>query len=192
MNEGISIDDSFSRDYECQVLTELPAIARNHYYFPDVGNDGGKDGLMVKIISDECKSWTGTFASGTNTTKGANSGIYSHPDPNTVCVVSSGSAFFVDVCNPMRYQESRVFPVTSVVSVPESELLVLSSQTKLYAYGKLGLVWESKRLAWDELRITDVVGNTINGSVWDIQTEEYIPFHIDLESGEHTGGISMI
>ncbi len=190
MDGNMSLDSSFSRNYECNILTELPAITGDHYYYPSGSKTGGKDGLMIKFTSSDGSSWIGTFSWGTRTTKGVKTGIFTYPDPNKVCVVACGIAFVVDVSDPRKFKEINVFPVTSVVSIPARGILVLSSQTKLYAYGASGLVWETKRLAWDELKITDVGDDELKGMVWDIQSEEYIPFHVDLESGHHIGGIA--
>lgn len=188
----ITLDDSFSRSFECEVLSELPASIGDHYYFPSGSRAAGKDGLIVKFMPNSGESWIGTFAWGTPTTKGVSTGIFTSPSPEKVCVVSCGNAVIVEVGNPGNFEEVSAFPVMAVVPVPAREILIFSSQTKLYAYGTSGLVWESNRLAWDEIKITCVDGDILKGTVWDLQSEEDVPFQVNLETGHHYGGIAVI
>lgn len=188
----IELENSFARSYEYEVLSELPAVTGDHYYFPAGSKVAGKDGMIVKFISSNGGSWVGTFAWGTPTTKGVGTGIFTLPNPDKVCVVSCGNAVIVEVDRPTNYEELSLFPVMAVVSVPVKGLLIFSSQTRLYAYGVSGLVWESDRLAWDEIKITGVDNDVLSGTVWDLQSEEYVPFQLNLETGKHSGGIALI
>jgi hypothetical protein len=59
----------------------------------------------------------------------------------------------------------------------------------MIALGTSGVVWETKRLTWSEMKILTVTSDFIDGETWDIRSEENITFRVDLATGEHTGGI---
>ena len=83
----MKVDLSFQSNYSIEALEELGAGVK--YYYP-----GGKDGLIVEIVSLEGSSWVGVFAFGEISPKGI-SGIYSMPDPDKFCVVSRGAGYIV-------------------------------------------------------------------------------------------------
>ena len=100
----MKVDLDFQCKYSIEALEELGAEER--YYYPGATTKGGKDGLIVEVISLEGKRWIGVFAFGEISPKGI-SGIYSMPDPDKFCVVSRGAGYIVSSSDPEDWQEVK-------------------------------------------------------------------------------------
>jgi hypothetical protein len=130
-------------------------------YFPRPTNRPEHNGLWVKVIPGAGQPWIGVFAF-LFEAPDAFSQIISAPDPGRVCVIAGTAGYIVKVDEPAIWEEI-VIPVLGVQPVAKRELLVFWDFTGLAAYGKNGLVWRSKRLCWDELKIRKMTDDTIEG-----------------------------
>ena len=183
----IKLEESFIHDFHCEQLEELPGGRRIRYYYPSGTTEGGHDGLIVQVSPDSGDSWIGIFAFGTLTQKGK-SGLYSWPDPKSLCVVSNGRGYLVRADDPTKHDVIKVDPVLDVIPVAAKNLVVFANFTELVAYGEPGLEWESERLSWDGIKLTGVTGDWIEGKVWNPRIEAEVGFRVNLMSGEHEGG----
>ncbi len=183
----MQLDESFPRNYECDLLDGLPATER--YYYPGGSTESGQDGLILQLIPHSSEPWVGVFAFGQTATKGVKTGLYTHPDPDTLFVTVQGDGYLVNVDNPAVWEEVGITPICEVIPIPRKSLLVIANYTEMYALGPDGVVWQTDRLAWSELSITEVSDDFIAGQTWDIRDEDFISFQVDLSTGEHTGGI---
>lgn len=181
------LEETFIHDFGCEQLEELPGDQRIRYYYPEGSTQGGHDGLIVQVSPDRGESWIGIFAFGTVTPKGK-SGLYSWPDPKTLCVVSNGQGYFVRADDPTRHDIVKVNPVLDVIPVASRNIVVFVNFTELVAYGESGPVWVSERLSWDGVTVTAVTSNWIGGKVWDPRVEAEVEFRVNLLTGEHEGG----
>ena len=89
------------------------------------------------------------------------SAVYTHPDARCVCVVSRGDGYIVRVDEPTQWAAIQAHPIFGAVAVPECHLLVFATYSELIAYGADGPMWQTGRLALDELRITGIEGTRI-------------------------------
>jgi hypothetical protein len=78
--------------------------------------------------------------------------------------------------------------VTDIRAVPEHELLVFSSFHSLLAWGREGKAWQTGRLSWDGVCITDIRGEMLIGTGWEMRTDRELEFEVNLKTGEHRGG----
>lgn len=78
----------------------------------------------------------------------------------------------------IMWEGVRALPVFDFRALPEHELLVFSDFTGLAAYGSNGLVWRSPRVWWDDLKITNVTHETIEGTGL-----QEMRFAVDLKTG---------
>lgn len=87
--------------------------------------------------------------------------------------------------SPGLWEEVRACPVIDFRLLPEHELLVFSDFTRLAAYGRDGLVWRSPQVCWDDLKITDVTRETIEGTGHDPTNslKKEMHFAVDLRTG---------
>ncbi|TKG87909.1 hypothetical protein EYV94_27855 [Puteibacter caeruleilacunae] len=182
----MNIDLSFESHYSIEILHELSSGER--FYYPNGTTNGGKDGVMVEIISSEGNIWTGIFAFGEISTKGI-LGIYAMPAPDKICVVSKGAGYIVSSKNPTNWEEIRPIPILGVYPVKSQDIIIFSSYTELVAYDKSGVKWRTERLAYDSFKVIEVTEAYLKGEYWDIQYETNKNFEVDLSTGAQVGGI---
>lgn len=187
--ESIQIDMKFDKNYECQILTEIPNGNYPHFYYPGGQTDGGKDGILVKVIPNHAKAWIGTFAKGNIASNSLNC-ILSWVNPDKICIVSLGTGFVVDINSPEKYDELDIDPIFYATSIPERELIIFAGYTYISAYNNEGLFWETERISFDDLQVTNVDDSFITGTYFDIRNNDRSEFKVDLSNGKVTGGIS--
>jgi hypothetical protein len=54
--------------------------------------------------------------------------------------------------------------------------------------GAVGLHWRSRRISWDGMREVRLEGLRLFGEAWSPFEDCWLPFELDLCSGEFTGG----
>jgi len=162
----LEFDLAFLHNYVVEEFGELPGAGAPKMpliYFPPPKGRPEHNGEWLRVKAKSGKTWVGVFAFG----PGSRTAIISTPEPNTVCVVSRGGGYVVNAEAPEQWEEIPVCPVTDFRLMPEHKLLVFSDFIKLAAYGSNGLVWRSPRVCRDELKITDVTSETIEGTGYD-------------------------
>lgn len=174
----------FPHNYEIEEFGELlgtGALKVPLIYFPPPKGRPEHNGEWLKVKAKSGKTWVGVFAFGF----GSRTGVISTPEPNTVCVLSKGRGYLVNAESPDLWEEVRACPVIDFRLLPEHELLVFSDFTGLAAYGNNGLVWRSPRICWDELKITKVTSETIEGTGYDPTNslKQEMKFAVDLKTG---------
>jgi hypothetical protein len=186
----LPVDTTFRHAYECEQLTEGPGRASSspHYYYPGASTEGGRDGIFVEVHPEDGEPWLGTFAFGQIAPKGP-SGIFTMPDPRLLCIVAKGEGYLVSANSPTSWDRVRVTPIIDVRPIRAHEIIVFAEFTRLVAYGQAGIKWQTKRLSWDNLKITEVTDTAIKGEFWDIRSEAKENFVVDLATGTHQGGI---
>jgi hypothetical protein len=182
----MDVKQCFPSQYEFEVLNEIPWGNVRRFYFPGVQTEGGQDGLMVKITPPGNQSWIGVFAFGRIAPKAKN-GVYTCPNDMQICVVSRGEGYIVRTDNPNCFEVVKARPISEVHIIIERKLIVFADSWQLCAYGEEGLVWQTDRLAWDGLKITEVTTDYIRGEV-DPWTDEKREFIVDIKTGRHRGG----
>ena len=175
---------SFESDY--QVEEVLASSSRDselrRFYFPGASTVGGRDGVMMRVIPASTEPWIGCFASGL-LQKSTLTRVFSCPNPNEICVVSSGAGYFVRTDDPLQWQTIRSIPVVDVRAVTAKAMLIFADFTKLVSYGGEGLRWESARLSSDGIQIVDVTSERLNLIVWDAARQQNIRAVVDVDNG---------
>jgi len=177
-------DLAFPHNYEIEEFGGLPGTGTLKVpliYFPPPKDRPEHNGEWLKVKAKSGKTWVGVFAFGF----GSRTGVISTPEPNTVCVISKGGGYLVNAESPELWQEVRACPVIDFRLLPEHELLVFCDFTGLAAYGSNGLVWRSPRVCWDDLKITNVTSETIEGTGYDPTNsfKKEMRFAVDLKTG---------
>lgn len=182
------MDSTFPHFYECEQLIELPGTgALPHYYYPGASLSGCRDGIAIKIHPHSAQPWIGIFAFGLLTPE-APSNIFATPDPNRVCIVARGAGYFVSVNEPTVWDEVRAIPVLDIRPTQSQEIIIFASFTDLVAYGRSGIVWETERLVWDDLRIVEITDDLIKGEFWDLRSNATSQFTVDVATGHFLDG----
>ncbi len=185
-----SLDIAFPRVYECERLLELPGFGLlPHYYYPGATKNGGRDGVTVRVRPENHESWLGTFAFGNMAPKSL-SGLFTTPNPERLCVVARGEGYLVSTSAPTVWERVTVTPILDVRTILARSIIVFANFTELTAYGPSGVKWVTKRLSWDGLKITEVSNDVIKGEFFDIRSNSTASFIVDLETGNHDGGMT--
>jgi hypothetical protein len=181
----IEIDLLFAHSYEVEEVGEFPSsgkFACPQIFIPAPKGRPEHNGVWLKVSPSSGRAWIGIFAFGYSP---ALSRVVSTPDPDRMCVVSQGAAYFVRADEPEVWEEIPLVPVLNVRPIPEDKLLLFSDFTGLAAYGSGGLAWRSPRLCWDELKIVSVTRDTVEGTGYDPtnSTTHESRFVVDLKTG---------
>lgn len=183
--QDVSVNLTFGRNYECEVLRELSPAEYDHLELIPPGTPLGHDGLMVRVSPHRGRSWVGVFSFG----PGRFSQVLSLPDPDRLCVVSRGVGYLVRADDPSRWEEIDAVPVTGTRSVPAAGIVVFASDVDLLALDASGARWRTLRLSWDGLEIGEVTDGRIAGTYRDLETGSLRSFEVDLASGTAKGGV---
>lgn len=181
------LDLEFPHAYEIEEVPELPGTGKYNipvFYFPRTKPGREHDGLWLKVSAANGTSWIGCFVFAYNSQLSL-SKIASTPDPDRICVVSKGGAHIVKADDPDVWEQLPLMPVTELRSIPDHQLLVFADFTRLIAYGRNGVAWQSPRLCWDELRITKITSMTIEGTGYDPTNSltHASLFSVDIKTG---------
>lgn len=177
----------FPHRFACEVLDELPAGPAPPYYFPR-GQAARQDGVIVRVRPETSEAWIGMFAFGKFEKAGVTR-VLSMPDPEKLCVVARGAGYVVTAAKTDDWEMVRAIPIIDVRALPGAGLVVFANYTELLAFGKEGMKWQTKRIAWDGLKIVAVGDQTIVGEYWDIREEAMQRFEVDLATGAARGGV---
>ena len=157
--DDIIEDARFAHAYSYTLLHERPGGPVLTYYYPGARTDGGRDGLLIRFLPAGMRSWIGVFA--WDTIPGGASRVYTHPDARCTCVVARGVGYIVRVDEPTEWTTVEAHPIFDALALPDHGLIVFATFVELIAYGAAGPVWQTKRLALDELYLTGADGTNI-------------------------------
>jgi hypothetical protein len=181
----IDIEFAFPHLYEVEDVPELPGSGKSSVpwlYFPRPVARPEHDGIYLKVVTPIGESWVGVFGFGYSSPP-AISRVISTPNPQRICVISSGTAYFVTSNNPEEWETIDLMPITGVRSIAEHRLLVFADFSRLVAHDGNRVVWESPRLCWDDLQITEVDDEKIKGVGHDPTSADESHFAVDLKTG---------
>ena len=179
----------FPRNYEVKVLESYSLVSplEKLHHFPAVLDEGDRSGIYVRVTPSKAKMWVGFFAMGFESEHAAR-GLYSCPDPDSLCVVVGGYAYLVNTLDPEHWMQLEQRPVMDVRPVPEFKLLLFVGATTISAIGASGWLWTTGRLSWEGITISEITQNMLHGTGWDAIKDQEVPFEVDLTTGRHIGG----
>jgi hypothetical protein len=179
----------FPRNYEAKVLESYGLVSPTEklHHFPAMLDEGDRSGIYVRVVPQKANSWVGFFALGFESEHAAR-GLYSCPDPDSLCVVVGGYAYLVDTLDPARWMQLEQRPVMDVRPIPEFKLLIFVGGTTISAVGESGGLWTTGRLSWEGITISEIRQQALHGTGWDALQDKEIPFEVDLVTGQHSGG----
>lgn len=173
------LEQTFNQYFNCKPLSELPSIPKQYSYFPD-NKMNGQDGLIIEVEPQNGLPWIGIFSFGDF--ENGKTGIFSHPDPNSVCVISKGRGYIVKANNPSQWMEISAYPIFDAISIRKHNSLIIATNSGLIAYDDKGLKWKTDRLTLDDLKICGLTEDavTVEGSGL---RKESVKFKIEFELG---------
>jgi hypothetical protein len=179
---------AFPRNYEVKLLSSyLPHPSEKLHHYPSQLEESDRTGIYLRVSPQNAPAWAGFFALGFDSQQVA-SGIYSCPDPDSLCVVVGGYAYVVNSRNPEDWLRMEQRPAAEVRAVADPKLLLFIGFTSITGMGESGRIWTTSRLSWEGLKVTEIEGPVLRGTGWDAIADKEIPFEVDLRTGESSGG----
>jgi hypothetical protein len=185
------IDLTFPHTWTAEALEKRPLISpARQFVYPQQVDEVERGALELLVKPANGDAFLATCALGFADPT-APTGLWSCPDPDWLCAVSGGYAYLVDTVNPQQWKQIAYRPVLAVRALAEQKLLLFIGHHSILAWGRDGEAWQTMRLSWEGIEITDIVGDTLCGMGWDLITDSDVAFAVDLKTGEHTGGVKQ-
>jgi len=183
---------TFPATWSAEILSAPPLIApARQFTWPHrvAGEEDAlaRGALLLQVKPASRGSFLATCALGFRDPS-ALTGVWSCPRPDDLLAVAGGYAYLADTLVPDRPLHLPLRPVAQVLSSSESNLLLLAGFHTIAAIGPTGLLWETPRLTWEGLTLSEIRDGQLHGLGWDMRTDRELPFAVDLATGQHTGG----
>ncbi len=180
----------FAPSWTAEVLPRAPMIAPARQFTYPMNIAGEEDALargalLLSVKPRSGGSFLATCALGF-TNPAMPTGVFACPHPDELCAMAGGYAYLVNTLQPERCTLLSLKPVVSVMDA-EERLLFIGFHS-IQAWDRDGFAWETERLSWEGIRISEVTAQDITGFGWNLQTDKEIEFRVDLQTGAHTGG----
>jgi len=170
-------------EFYLRVLPGLRGTDPNPVPFSAAGLGTHAEGFVVEFTLPTAEKWVGNFQPGA----GGASVVLAAPDAALVIVVSGGQGYVVA---PRTRSLVRCFggTISEVLYLPEQPALLVGNGLWFERVEKGESVWTSRRVSWDEMLNVTVTDSTLVGEAYDPMTNDWIPFEVDLETGDVRGG----
>jgi hypothetical protein len=182
------IDLTFAPEWRAEILPSRPLILPSRQFvYPVQVEEVERGALEIMIRPAADLPFLATCALGFSST-GVPTGVWACPHPAWICAVAGGYAYLIDTREPTDWERLEYRPVTEVRALAQQDLLLFANFHSLLAWGRQGRAWQTARLSWDGVRITEVRGDTLLGLGWEMSTDRELEFAVNLKTGEHRGG----
>ncbi|MGB9122728.1 MAG: hypothetical protein WCE73_19080 [Candidatus Angelobacter sp.] len=174
----------FKANYSVNSKVELSPVGETVVAFGPEGTNPnvGLDGSPLCLISPARRApWMASFKFG-YPTRLALSGIFSTPNPESLCVVAGGFGYWIDVVQQTK-SDIKCFPIRQAHICEKPDLIVFADCTRLAAYDANGLKWRTDRLVLDDLFIVDGDISVLTCEGLDAAAAATVQFKVDLLSG---------
>jgi hypothetical protein len=183
---------AFSQTWQARILTAPPLIApARQYVYPQYvpGEEDAisRGALLLDIKPANAANFLATCALGF-TDPSLPTGIFPCPRPDDLLALAGGYAYLIDTLAPDHSLHLPLRPVTQILPAPTANLILLAGFHNVIAIDTNGLRWQSSRLSWEGVTLTEVRNNQLHGTGWNLHTDREVPFSIDLTTGAHQGG----
>jgi hypothetical protein len=183
---------TFAQNWNAEILTRPPMIApaRQFTYPQQIAGEEdalARGALQLMIRPASGGAFLATCALGF-TDPAMPTGVFACPDPQQMCAVAGGYAYIIDTAQPERCTHVALKPVVDVRVLHDQKLLLFIGFHSIVAWGQQGLAWQTTKLSWEGLRITEIEDHTLHGFGWNLMTDKEVAFSIDLLTGQHQGG----
>jgi hypothetical protein len=168
-------------------ITDYPTAPSDHVFSVE---GAGSRAITVTVEPGGGPIWTAEFAA-PEPGRRALSALLGTPSPTGLCVVERGTAFLGDVLHPEGFGAvSTVGPVVAAEELTGEETLLLVTPWAITAVGASGVLWTTRRIAIDGLRVDEACDGWVRG-VADPEGDEPRDFGLDLANGHVIGGAAV-
>src|SRR5262245_40789288 len=143
------------------------------------------EGLVVPFWMATGETWVGNFHKGC----GHASGVLDHPDKRRVVVLAEGEGY---VINPEAPEEVTMFGRGHFQEFHELHdfiAILFVDPLGMETINKEGRWWRTPRISWDGISNIKIEGNTLHGEAYSPFADRWVPFTVDLRTGECEGSL---
>jgi hypothetical protein len=180
-----AVDLTFPHNWTAEILPARPLILpRRQFVYPRQAEEVERGALEVMVRPANGEPFLATFALGF-ADPAAPTGVWSAPNPAWMCAVAGGYAYLMNTTEPEHFEHVEYRPVLEVRALAEQQLLLFTGHHSLLAWGVNGKAWQTARLSWEGVQITEIAGDELRGLGWDLRTDGDVHFSVDLRTGAH-------
>jgi len=184
--------DAFPHTWTASILTAPPLIApARQFIYPQrvPGEDDAlaRGAMLLNVKPASGGTFLATCALGFRDPS-LPTGIFSCPRADDLFAVAGGYAYLIDTLAPESCLHIPLRPVTQVLLAPDAGLILLAGFHTVAALDANGLRWETARLSWEGVTLTEVHDAKLHGKGWNMHTNREVTFTVDLATGTHEGG----
>ena len=162
-----------------QILPGLPTSGKQAKGFSHDGTGLHSEGLVVDFDG----RWTGNFIRGMT----SYDALHDQFAPEAACIISGGRCYMIDVAS-----EKLVCTFGDGIGYStyndETNSTILVDMTGVEAYRGALRLWQSDQIFFEEFRSISTRSSVLSGEAYDPVEGRWMPFEIDLTTGEHRGG----
>lgn len=143
---------------------EVLRIAPISGSYTELQFDARGNSTWIKFTDDDCEEWCGVFGGGMTSES-----IVANSEASPLAfVVSAGQGYLVDVNARRVLLKTSTSQLTSALFVPQSARVVACDWTNIFIFEPDGSVWDSGRVSFDGINVTEVTPERAKGNVNDL------------------------
>ena len=119
--------------------------------------------------------------------EGGETSVHTELGPRAVVVVAGGSGYIVDA-DDRRLVREIGFDIQHIWFDEDLQAMVVSNGLWFEAFAAEKIVWRSRRFSWDGIQGLVRSGRTLTGEAFDPMTGRWLPFRLNLMTGDVQGG----
>jgi len=166
-----------------KILNGLPAYGPLPEQFSSTGMGKHSEGFVVEFYPRYSQKWIGNFQPGL----GGVNDVIEHLDGEHVIVIAAGQAYVIEPETRLLVKDFGG-QIEHVMQIADLDIMVFGNGLWFEALGPNGFLWQTRRLSWDGMRSILLEEMTLSGEGYDPMTDSWVPFAVDLNSGNAEGG----
>lgn len=167
--------------FVARALPGLPPYGPAALSFPR--SDAFSEGFVVEFVTERSETWVGNFAKWNK----RESSIHTELGSSAVVIVAGGAGYLVDADHQCLIREVG-FDLQQLWFVADIGAIVTLNGLWFEAFDADQTLWRSRRFSWDGTRNVNCSGAIVTGDAFDPMTDGWMPFRLDLTTGDVEGG----
>lgn len=167
--------------FSARILPSLPLYGPAALSFPRP--DAISEGFVVEFTTEQGEKWVGNFDKWDD----RKSLVLTDLGPTATVIVAGGAGYIVDTGK--RQVTRELGPsLERVWFVSEIRAVVALNGLWCEAFDANRTIWTTHRFSGDGIRNICQSGTIVRGDAFELHTHRWIPFRLDLATGEVQGG----
>lgn len=184
MRTATDKENSLQQQKRYEILDGLPAYGPMYIPVSENEEEHYSEGFVVRFFKSDGTEWVANFKPGwTDCCL-----VVDYPHSNRMVVIAYGQGY---IMNPEQQKPIDTFGVNiKYAVVTKDNTIVTTDDIYVAIIDDNGVNWQSKRISIDGIKDLMLHENTVTGLACNPMgnSDEWIPFAIDLETKEITGG----